>query len=198
METRNEMCFQFAATSLNFLHSSHSSSFSLWKRVRDLTRGIQSFFSSTTISSHSSSFTGTFMCVGLVGRLLTSSIAVNIQLTYNHGPIIINNELVSLLQFPSKCSKMDYPTPESDISTSADPPSWTQLIPDSERKHVSILKQDDCCKIKDLKEEEEKLTVANDDKSNPPRIRRESLMGTFHRHLRQSLKAVSEPGPFAR
>lgn len=93
---------------------------------------------------------------------------------------------------------MDYPTPESDTSTTLDPPSWTQLIPDAERQRASILKKDDCSKIKDLKEEEEKLNVANDDKSNTPRIRRESLMGTFHRHLRQSLKAVSEPGPLAR
>lgn len=93
---------------------------------------------------------------------------------------------------------MDFPTPESDTSTTQDLPSWTQLIPPSERQRPSILKMDTDSKIKDVKEEEERLNVANDEKSIPPRIRRESLMGTFHRHLRQSLKAVSEPGPFAR
>lgn len=99
----------------------------------------------------------------------------------------------------NKCRKMDYLTPESDTSTIQDLPSWTQLIPQTEKQRPSILKIVDDSKSKDVKEEEERLNIANiDDKSNPPRVRRESLMGTFHRHLRQSLKAVSEPGPLAR
>jgi hypothetical protein len=89
---------------------------------------------------------------------------------------------------------MAYLTPESETSTTQDL-SWTQLIPPVEKKKTSIVRIEE--KPKDV--EEERLNINGDEKNPPQRIRRESLMGTFHRHLRQSLKAVSEsPGPFTR
>lgn len=83
---------------------------------------------------------------------------------------------------------MAYLTPESETSTTQDL-SWTQLIPPAEKK-TSVVRIDD--KPKEINEE------TSDDK-NPPRRRRESFMDTFNRHLRQSLKAVSESsGQFTR
>lgn len=86
---------------------------------------------------------------------------------------------------------MAYLTPESESSTTADL-SWTQLI--TEKPKTTIVRIDD--KPKEMNPEEVQL---NPTEVKPRRERRESLMGTFHRHLRQSLKAVSESnGPLTR
>lgn len=88
---------------------------------------------------------------------------------------------------------MAYLTPESESSTTADL-SWTQLISDKPR--TTIVRIDD--KPKEMNPEEEKLNT-NDTTNKTRRERRESLMGTFHRHLRMSLKAVSDsPGTLTR
>jgi hypothetical protein len=89
---------------------------------------------------------------------------------------------------------MAYLTPESETSTTQDL-SWTQLIPSTEKK-TSVVRIEE--KPKDIKDQDEER-LNNDEKNPQQRRRRESLMGTFHRHLRQSLKAVSEsPGPLTR
>lgn len=89
---------------------------------------------------------------------------------------------------------MAYLTPESESSTTADL-SWTQLISDKPR--ATIVRIDE--KPKDMNPEEEKLNDSNEISHKPRRERRESLMGTFHRHLRMSLKAVSDsPGTLTR
>jgi hypothetical protein len=91
----------------------------------------------------------------------------------------------------SSCN-MAYLTPESESSTTADL-SWTQLITPSDKPRPTIVRIDE--KPKEMNPEEVQLNP----NEKQPRQRRESLMGTFHRHLRQSLKAVSEsPGPLTR
>jgi hypothetical protein len=91
---------------------------------------------------------------------------------------------------------MAYLTPESESSTTADL-TWTALITDKPRKTIVRMCED---KPKELNPDEVQLN--SNDKENPAivrRERRESLMGTFHRHLRMSLKAVSEsPGQLSR
>lgn len=90
---------------------------------------------------------------------------------------------------------MAYLTPESETSTTQDL-SWTQLIPQNEKK-TSVVRIEE--KPKDSVKDQEEERLNGDEKNPQQRRRRESLMGTFHRHLRQSLKAVSEsPGPLAR
>lgn len=90
---------------------------------------------------------------------------------------------------------MAYLTPESESSTTADL-SWTQLIT-TDKPPNRIVRIDDK-PPKEMNPEEVQLN-SNDNTTHPRRERRESLMGTFHRHLRQSLKAVSEsPGPLTR
>lgn len=88
---------------------------------------------------------------------------------------------------------MAYLTPESESSTTADL-SWTQLIT-TDKPRPSIVRIDD----KPPKEMNPEEVQLNAGEGKPRRERRESLMGTFHRHLRMSLKAVSEsPGPLTR
>lgn len=90
---------------------------------------------------------------------------------------------------------MAYLTPESESSTTADL-SWTQLIA-TDKPRPSIVRIDDK-PPKEINPEEVQLN-SNETTNKPRRERRESLMGTFHRHLRMSLKAVSEaPGPLTR
>lgn len=89
---------------------------------------------------------------------------------------------------------MAYLTPESESSTTVDL-SWTQLLADKPRP--TIVRIDDK-PPKEMNPDEVQLN-STDNPLRPRRERRESLMGTFHRHLRQSLKAVSEsPGPLTR
>lgn len=91
---------------------------------------------------------------------------------------------------------MAYLTPESESSTTADLSWSTQLITPPEKPRITIVRISDD-KPKEMNPEEVQLNPSE----NPhrPRQRRESLMGTFHRHLRRSLKAVSEsPGPLTR
>lgn len=98
----------------------------------------------------------------------------------------------STFSVPETTIDMAYLTPESESSTTADL-SWTQLLNDKSRP--SIVRIDD--KPKDMNPEEVQLN--SNESAHRPRVRRESLMGTFHRHLRMSLKAVSEsPGPLTR
>lgn len=90
---------------------------------------------------------------------------------------------------------MAYLTPESESSTTADL-SWTQLIT-TDKPRPSIVRIDDK-PPKEINPDEVQLN-SSDSSNRPRRERRESLMGTFHRHLRMSLKAVSEsPGPLTR
>lgn len=89
---------------------------------------------------------------------------------------------------------MAYLTPESESSPTTDN-SWTQLI--TERQKPAIVRIDE--KPKEINPEEVQLNGSNETKGRPQRERRESLIGTFNRHLRMSLKAVSEsPGPLTR
>lgn len=89
---------------------------------------------------------------------------------------------------------MAYLTPESESSTTADM-SWTQLLTDKPKPTIVRISDE---KPKEMNPEEVQLNP-NDSAHTRPRQRRESLMGTFHRHLRMSLKAVSEsPGPLTR
>lgn len=94
---------------------------------------------------------------------------------------------------------MAYPlTPESECSPTNDL-SWTQLLTDKPRSQKpTIVRIDE--KPKEMNPEEEQLNVPSGENGRKiPRERRESLIGTFNRHLRQSLKAVSEsPGPLTR
>lgn len=76
-------------------------------------------------------------------------------------------------------------TPESESSPTTDL-SWTQLIADKQRP--TIVRIDD--KPKEINPEEVQLTATNNETAG--RRRRESIIGTFNRHLRMSLKAVSE------
>lgn len=85
---------------------------------------------------------------------------------------------------------MAYLTPESESSTTADL-SWTQLISDKPRPTIVRISDD---KPKEMNPDEVQLK-ANEVR---PRQRRESLMGTFHKHLRMSLKAVNDSGPLTR
>lgn len=92
---------------------------------------------------------------------------------------------------------MAYLTPESESSPTTDDLSWTQLI--SERQRPTIVRIDD--KPKEMNPDEVQLngSTENATRRPPQRERRESLIGTFNRHLRMSLKAVSEsPGPLTR
>lgn len=89
---------------------------------------------------------------------------------------------------------MAYLTPESESSTTADM-SWTQLITPTDKARPTIVRIDE--NPKEMNPDEVQLN--SNESSQLPRQRRESLMGTFHRHLRQSLKAVREsPGPLTR
>ncbi|XP_070492013.1 G protein-activated inward rectifier potassium channel 3-like isoform X2 [Chironomus tepperi] len=90
---------------------------------------------------------------------------------------------------------MAYLTPESESSPTTDL-SWTQLI--TERQKPTIVRIDE--KPKEMNPEEVQLNGnTNENGRRPPRERRESILGTFNRHLRMSLKAVSEsPGPLTR
>lgn len=91
---------------------------------------------------------------------------------------------------------MAYLTPDSESSPTTDL-SWTQLI--TERQKPTIVRIDE--KPKEINPEEVQLNGSNETTTNrrPQRERRESLIGTFNRHLRMSLKAVSEsPGPLTR
>lgn len=87
-------------------------------------------------------------------------------------------------------------TPESKCSPSSDI-SWTHLLselPKGEAQTIAIV---DVNKKDDVPEDEI-LNLANNIGENQL-DRRESLMGTFNRHLRMSFKAVSEsPGPLTR
>lgn len=94
---------------------------------------------------------------------------------------------------------MAYLTPESESSTTADL-SWTQLIA-TDKPRPTIVRIDDK-PPKEMNPEEVQLN-SNENTTHTRRERRESLihrhLGTFHRHLRMSLKAVSEsPGPLSR
>lgn len=72
-------------------------------------------------------------------------------------------------------------------SDNQDDLAWTKLIDNSNLSSGPVIvKMDD--KLKDSPQSE---TIPNGRKS--------SLLGTFHRHLRMSLKAVSDsPGPITR
>jgi hypothetical protein len=112
-----------------------------------------------------------------------SSLPFDLDYSFAHFPVV---------------PEMAYLTPESESSTTAEL-SWTQLIPDKPEKLRPIIGRvtiDD----KPPKEMNPDEVQLNSDSSHiPRRERRESLMGTFHRHLRMSLKAVSEsPGPLTR
>lgn len=86
---------------------------------------------------------------------------------------------------------MAYLTPESESSTTADL-SWAdQLISDKPRQQIVRISDD---QPKEINSEEVQLNATE----ALPRQRRESLMGTFHRHLRMSLKAVNDSGPLTR
>jgi hypothetical protein len=90
---------------------------------------------------------------------------------------------------------MAFLTPESESSPTTDL-SWTQLITDKQKK-PSIVRIDDI--PKEMNPEEVQLNASTENGRRPPRERRESLIGTFNRHLRMSLKAVSETsGPLTR
>lgn len=105
--------------------------------------------------------------------------------------------LHSRFQFLQHQWKMAYLTPESESSTTADL-SWTQLITPPDKPRATIVRISDD-KPKEMNPDEVQLNNNTNENSHRPRQRRESLMGTFHRHLRQSLKAVSEsPGPLTR
>lgn len=80
---------------------------------------------------------------------------------------------------------MAYLEPECESSPTADL-SWTQLI--EEKPRPTIVRIDE--KPREIPEEISINPTENGQK--PRRDRRESLMGTFHRHLRMSLKAVSD------
>jgi hypothetical protein len=97
-------------------------------------------------------------------------------------------------------NNMAYPlTPESECSPTNDL-SWTQLLTDKPKTlKPTIVRIEE--KPKELNPEEEQLNVPSGGENGRrnQRERRESLIGTFNRHLRQSLKAVSEsPGPLTR
>lgn len=85
---------------------------------------------------------------------------------------------------------MAYLTPESESSTTADL-SWAQLITDKPRLPIVRISDE---LPKEINSEEVQLNATE----VRPRQRRESLMGTFHRHLRMSLKAVNDSGPMTR
>jgi hypothetical protein len=86
-------------------------------------------------------------------------------------------------------------TPESESSPTTDL-SWTQLISDRQRPTIVRISED---KPKEMNPEEVTLNGSSETGRRPQRERRESLIGTFNRHLRMSLKAVSEsPGPLTR
>lgn len=85
---------------------------------------------------------------------------------------------------------MAYFTPESESSTTADL-SWAQLISDKPRLPIVRISDE---LPKEIHSEEVQLNA----NAALPRQRRESLMGTFHRHLRMSLKAVNDSGPLTR
>lgn len=98
------------------------------------------------------------------------------------------------LTVPKTPINMAYLTPESESSNNADL-SWTQLITDKPRPTIVRISDD---KPKEMNPDEVQLNPS-ENLQKPRRERRESLMGTFHRHLRMSLKAVSEsPGPLTR
>jgi hypothetical protein len=93
---------------------------------------------------------------------------------------------------------MAYLTPESESSPTTDL-SWTQLITTAERKRPTIVRIDD--QPKEMNPEEMQLAPGAEvgGGRRNERVRRESIIGTFNRHLRMSLKAVSEsPGPLTR
>lgn len=93
---------------------------------------------------------------------------------------------------------MAYLTPESEASPTTDL-SWTQLLTEKPKiKTPTIVRIDE--KPKEMNPEEQQLNGTNGENGRrPPRERRESIIGTFNRHLRMSLKAVSEsPGPLTR
>lgn len=91
---------------------------------------------------------------------------------------------------------MAYPTtPESECSPTD--LSWTQLLTEPRTQKPTIVRIDE--RPKEMNPEEEQLNAANGETGKPtPRVRRESLIGTFNRHLRMSLKAVSDSGPVTR
>lgn len=87
-------------------------------------------------------------------------------------------------------------TPDSETTSPTNDLSWTQLLTDKPRtQKPSIVRIDD--KPKEMNPEEQQLNGTNGENGRRvPRERRESIIGTFNRHLRMSLKAVSEsPGP---
>lgn len=93
---------------------------------------------------------------------------------------------------------MAYPTtPESECSPTTDL-SWTKLLTEPRTQKPTIVRIDE--RPKEINPEEEQLNAANGEtgKATTPRVRRESLIGTFNRHLRMSLKAVSDSGPVTR
>jgi len=90
---------------------------------------------------------------------------------------------------------MAYLMPDSVESSPTTELSWTQLIPDKER--VSRVRITDPKDLKEVPAEEVPMTDAN----GKPRVkeRRSSLLGNFQKHLRMSLKAVSDsPGQLSR
>lgn len=84
-------------------------------------------------------------------------------------------------------------TPESESSATTDM-AWMQLLPDNKPKPM-IVRIDET--PTEMNPEVVQLNSTERTK-NPPR-RRESLIGTFQRTMRMSLKAVSESsGPLSR
>lgn len=81
---------------------------------------------------------------------------------------------------------MTHLTPESESSATTDL-SWMQLLPDSKPKPM-VVRIDETPTA--MNPEEAQLNPTDRTKS-PPR-RRESLIGTFQRTMRMSLKAVSD------
>lgn len=89
-------------------------------------------------------------------------------------------------------------TPESEASPTTDL-SWTQLLTDKPKKlRPTIVRIEEM--PKEVNPEEQQLNGTKGENGRRiPRERRESMIGTFNRHLRMSLKAVSEsPGPLTR
>lgn len=77
----------------------------------------------------------------------------------------------------------------SDIPNGGGDLAWTKLLDEPNSPNSTIIKIDE-----QVKEDTNPAIIKDEE---PPR--RESLLGSFHRHLRMSLKAVSESsGPFTR
>lgn len=111
--------------------------------------------------------------------------------------ILSDNKLKHVHSSPQKTTMAYLTTPELEASPTTDL-SWTQLLTDKPRTQKPTIVTFD--KPKEVSPEEQQLNGASGENGRrPPRERRESIIGTFNRHLRMSLKAVSEsPGPLTR